>query len=80
MTEVKFRLSQPVTLRTRRLARGARPTPEGYLVILAVPYAALAAIARSEHDWRGKIAMTWIHLALKQGYGRKFAFGMLRRS
>ncbi len=24
-------------------------------------------------------AMTWIHLALKQGYGRKFAFGMLRR-
>ena len=25
-------------------------------------------------------AMTWIHLALKQGYGRKFAFGMLRRS
>lgn len=25
-------------------------------------------------------AMTWIHLALKQGYGRQFAFGMLRRS
>ncbi|MFO1192407.1 MAG: NADPH-dependent F420 reductase [Rhodoferax sp.] len=25
-------------------------------------------------------AMSWIHLALKQGYGRKFAFGMLRRS
>lgn len=25
-------------------------------------------------------AMTWIHLALKQGYGRKFAFGMLRRN
>jgi len=25
-------------------------------------------------------AMTWIHLALKQGYGRNFAFGMLRRS
>ncbi len=25
-------------------------------------------------------AMTWIHLAIKQGYGRKFAFGMLRRS
>lgn len=25
-------------------------------------------------------AMTWIHLALKQGYGRKFAFGMLHRS
>jgi hypothetical protein len=25
-------------------------------------------------------AMTWIHLALKQGYGRKFAFGVLRRS
>jgi predicted dinucleotide-binding enzyme len=25
-------------------------------------------------------AMTWIHLALKQVYGRKFAFGMLRRS
>lgn len=24
-------------------------------------------------------AMTWIHLALKQGYGRKFAFGVLRR-
>jgi 8-hydroxy-5-deazaflavin:NADPH oxidoreductase len=24
-------------------------------------------------------AMTWIHLAIKQGYGRKFAFGMLRR-
>jgi predicted dinucleotide-binding enzyme len=24
-------------------------------------------------------AMTWIHLALKQGYGRKFAFAMLRR-
>ncbi len=25
-------------------------------------------------------AMTWIHLALKQGYGRKFAFAMLRRN
>jgi hypothetical protein len=25
-------------------------------------------------------AMTWIHLALKQGHGRKFAFGMLRRN
>lgn len=25
-------------------------------------------------------AMTWIHLALKQGYGRGFAFGVLRRS
>jgi predicted dinucleotide-binding enzyme len=25
-------------------------------------------------------AMTWIHLALKQGHGRRFAFGMLRRS
>lgn len=24
-------------------------------------------------------AMTWIHLAIKQGYGRKFAFSMLRR-
>lgn len=24
-------------------------------------------------------AMTWIHLALKQGHGRKFAFGLLRR-
>jgi hypothetical protein len=24
-------------------------------------------------------AMTWIHLAIKQGYGRKFAFAMLRR-
>lgn len=24
-------------------------------------------------------AMTWIHLALKQGYGRQFAFGLLRR-
>jgi hypothetical protein len=24
-------------------------------------------------------AMTWIHLAIKQGYGRKFAFGLLRR-
>lgn len=24
-------------------------------------------------------AMTWIHLALKQGHGRRFAFGMLRR-
>ena len=24
-------------------------------------------------------AMTWIHLALRQGYGRKFAFGLLRR-
>jgi hypothetical protein len=24
-------------------------------------------------------AMTWIHLAIKQGYGRKFAFGVLRR-
>ena len=25
------------------------------------------------------LAMAWIHLAIKQGYGRKFAFGMLRR-
>lgn len=25
-------------------------------------------------------AMTWVHLAFKQGFGRKFAFGMLRRS
>lgn len=25
-------------------------------------------------------AMTWIHLALKQGYGRNFAFGMLHRN
>jgi hypothetical protein len=25
-------------------------------------------------------AMTWIHLAIKQGYGRKFAFAMLRRA
>jgi predicted dinucleotide-binding enzyme len=25
-------------------------------------------------------AMTWIHLAIKQGYGRDFAFGMLRRN
>lgn len=25
-------------------------------------------------------AMTWIHLAIKQGYGRRFAFGVLRRS
>lgn len=25
-------------------------------------------------------AMTWIHLAIKQGYGRNFAFGVLRRS
>jgi hypothetical protein len=25
-------------------------------------------------------AMTWIHLAIKQGHGRKFAFGMLHRS
>jgi predicted dinucleotide-binding enzyme len=24
-------------------------------------------------------AMTWIHLAIRQGYGRRFAFGMLRR-
>lgn len=24
-------------------------------------------------------AMTWIHLAIKQGYGRRFAFGLLRR-
>ena len=24
-------------------------------------------------------AMAWIHLAIKQGYGRKFAFGILRR-
>jgi hypothetical protein len=24
-------------------------------------------------------AMTWIHLAIKQGYGRKFAFSLLRR-
>jgi predicted dinucleotide-binding enzyme len=24
-------------------------------------------------------AMTWIHLAIKQGYGRNFAFGVLRR-
>lgn len=24
-------------------------------------------------------AMTWIHLAILQGYGRKFAFGLLRR-
>jgi predicted dinucleotide-binding enzyme len=24
-------------------------------------------------------AMAWIHLAIKQGYGRKFAFGVLRR-
>jgi hypothetical protein len=24
-------------------------------------------------------AMTWIHLAIRQGYGRSFAFGMLRR-
>jgi hypothetical protein len=25
-------------------------------------------------------AMTWIHLAIKQGHGRKFAFAMLRRA
>lgn len=25
------------------------------------------------------LAMTWIHLAIKQGHGRKFAFGILRR-
>ncbi len=25
-------------------------------------------------------AMTWIHLAIKQGYGRRFAFAMLRRA
>jgi len=25
-------------------------------------------------------AMTWIHLAIRQGYGRKFAFAMLRRT
>jgi predicted dinucleotide-binding enzyme len=25
-------------------------------------------------------AMTWIHMAIKQGYGRKFAFALLRRS
>lgn len=25
-------------------------------------------------------AMTWIHLAIKQGYGRNFAFGMLHRN
>lgn len=25
------------------------------------------------------LAMTWIHLAIKQGYGRNFAFGLLRR-
>jgi hypothetical protein len=25
-------------------------------------------------------AMTWIHLAIKQGHGRRFAFGMLRRT
>lgn len=24
-------------------------------------------------------AMTWIHLAIRQGYGRRFAFGLLRR-
>lgn len=24
-------------------------------------------------------AMTWIHLAIRQGYGRRFAFGVLRR-
>lgn len=24
-------------------------------------------------------AMTWIHLAVKQGYGRRFAFSVLRR-
>jgi hypothetical protein len=24
-------------------------------------------------------AMTWIHLAIKQGYGRRFAFSLLRR-
>jgi hypothetical protein len=26
------------------------------------------------------LAMTWIHLAIKQGHGRKFAFAMLRRA
>jgi hypothetical protein len=25
-------------------------------------------------------AMTWIHLAIKQGHGRNFAFAMLRRA
>ena len=24
-------------------------------------------------------AMTWIHLAFRQGFGRRFAFGLLRR-
>ena len=24
-------------------------------------------------------AMTWIHLAYRQGFGRKFAFGIIRR-
>ncbi|MEY2683400.1 MAG: hypothetical protein RJA09_544, partial [Pseudomonadota bacterium] len=24
-------------------------------------------------------AMTWIHLAFRQGMGRRFAFGLLRR-
>lgn len=26
------------------------------------------------------LAMAWIHLAINQGYGRKFAFGLLRRA
>jgi len=25
------------------------------------------------------LAMTWIHLAILQGFGRNFAFGLLRR-
>jgi hypothetical protein len=29
--------------------------------------------------WLEPFAMTWIHLAIRQGYGRNFAFGLLRR-
>lgn len=28
--------------------------------------------------WLEPFAMTWIHLALRQGMGRRFAFGLLR--
>jgi predicted dinucleotide-binding enzyme len=29
--------------------------------------------------WLEPLAMTWIHLAIRQGLGRRFAFGLLRR-
>lgn len=65
------------------MALGQALTRRGEQVIFGVPdtkkYAAAVAALGERARYLEPFAMTWIHLAFRQGMGRRFAFGLLRR-